>query len=415
LRAPPFASGHTRVTERRLNEAWLLADNVRSPPPPVYVRCAVLGDIVLDNGGGPPYYAAGHLLMDRESNMPVRAARIIAAWLFIAVVYSNGSARADPRVLIVSIDGLRPDVALRADMPNLRRLMNDGSFTFLATTTPAAVTLPSHTSMLTGVTIERHGISGNDDEAASNEKLLVPTIFDLAKAAGVSSGMASGKSKFSLYDPPIDHFWQPEPRAATKVKAGKVISYSAGTVVSDEETADHAVQIITQFRPRLMFVHFGRNDSIGHGIGWGTAAQVDGLAKTDQDLGRVLDALRSAGVFDQTDVILSADHGGAGRAHGATVEGSKYIPWIIAGPGVRKNVDLTVYRDWPVRTYDTFATACKILGLQYPADIDGRPVDPAFESFKSSELLGPTTRRSGTVKGGSSPPSTKPSAGSPLR
>jgi arylsulfatase A-like enzyme len=281
--------------------------------------------------------------------------------------------------------------------------MRDGSFTFLATTTPAAVTLPSHTSMLTGVTIERHGISGNDDEAAANEKLLVPTIFDYAKAAGISTGMASGKSKFSLYDPPIDVSWHPESRMATKVKAGKTISYSAGTVVPDDQTADHAVQIIAQHKPRLMFVHFGWNDSIGHGIGWGSAAQVEGLAKTDQDLGRVFDALRSAGVFDQTDIILSADHGGAGRVHGATVEGSKYIPWLIAGPGIRKGVDLTYYRDWPVRTYDTFATACKILGIKYPADIDGRPVDPAFESFKTAELLSATTRHGATNRAATRP------------
>ncbi len=324
--------------------------------------------------------------------------RTAIAWLFLFAVVFAAPARAEPRVLIISIDGLRPDVALRADMPNLRRLMNDGAFTFLATTTPAAVTLPSHTSMLTGVTIERHGISGNDDEAASNEKLLVPTIFDYAKAAGVSTGMASGKSKFSLYDPPIDHFWQPEPKVGTKVKAGKTISYSAGKVVPDEETADHAVQIITQFKPRLMFVHFGRNDSIGHGIGWGTPEQVEGLARTDQDLGRVFDALKLAGVFDQTDIILSADHGGSGRVHGATVDGSSHIPWVIAGPGIRRNVDLTYYRDWPVRTYDTFATACKILGLQHPADIDGRPVEPAFDSFKKAELLGPSTLPSSVAK-----------------
>ena len=57
----------------------------------------------------------------------------------------------DRKVLLFSIDGLRPDVALRADAPSVRGLMREGAFTFWAQTTALSVTLPSHTSMLTGV------------------------------------------------------------------------------------------------------------------------------------------------------------------------------------------------------------------------------------------------------------------------
>src|SRR5262252_2056340 len=54
------------------------------------------------------------------------------------------------RVLIISIDGLRPDLLLRAAMPRVRGLCSDGSYTFWAETTPEAYTLPCHISMLTG-------------------------------------------------------------------------------------------------------------------------------------------------------------------------------------------------------------------------------------------------------------------------
>ena len=313
---------------------------------------------------------------------------------------------AEPRVMIVSIDGCRPDVALRADMPYFRWLMDHGSFSFLATTTPAAITLPSHMSMMTGVTIERHGVSGNDDEAAEDQKIKVKTIFDYAKEAGVSTGMASGKSKFSAFDGPIDHSWHPAGKPATrKSTTGTTISYTAGTVVNDDVTADHAVKIIEDYAPRLMFVHFGYNDSIGHGVGWGSKRQVAGLAKTDAALGRVIESLKARGVLDETVIILSADHGGAGKAHGAKVEGSKYIPWIVCGPGFRKDLDLSQYRNWPVQTYDTFATACEVLGLKYPSDIDGRPVTPAFEDV---ELLTSTTRPAGTPSGSTTTPATQP-------
>ncbi len=55
-------------------------------------------------------------------------------------------------------------MALRAEMPNLRGLMKRGAFTFWAETTDVAVTLPSHTSMLTGVTPEKHGIHWNSED-----------------------------------------------------------------------------------------------------------------------------------------------------------------------------------------------------------------------------------------------------------
>src|SRR5258708_26304566 len=70
---------------------------------------------------------------------------------------------APARVLIVSIDGCRPDMLLRANTPNVHQLMKEGAFSFWARTTPLAITLPSHTSMLTGVIPRNHGVEWNKD------------------------------------------------------------------------------------------------------------------------------------------------------------------------------------------------------------------------------------------------------------
>src|SRR5512140_2744659 len=98
------------------------------------------------------------------------------------------------RVLIVSIDGLRPDIALRANMPTLRRLLSEGSFTFFAETTDLAVTLPSHVSMLTGNPPEVHGVTWHDDREPRRPE--VPTLFEVAHRAGYTTAMVSGKAKF---------------------------------------------------------------------------------------------------------------------------------------------------------------------------------------------------------------------------
>lgn len=280
-------------------------------------------------------------------------------------------------VLIVSIDGLRPDVALRADMPNLRALMRRGAYTFWAYTTPAAVTLPSHTSMLTGVTIERHTITWNDERAVGKPVYpAVPTIFEVAHENGLTTGFAAGKTKFHVFDKPgaLDWKWIADQK-----------------VVTDPKVADHAAEIIRDHRPDVMFVHLPAVDTAGHSKGWGSPDQVAAVELADRSLGRVLKAVDDAGLTADTDVIVSSDHGGSGIAHGPDDDRSAHIPWIVAGPGVRKNYDLTLDRGLKVYTYDTFATALALAGVKPPDGIDGKVVveiRPLPE--KGSELMGDT-------------------------
>ena len=85
-------------------------------------------------------------------------------------------------VLILSVDGLRPDLVLRANTPTLHSLLTRGSFTMWARTTDVAVTLPSHMSMLTGVPPEKHRVDWNDDQPGRYPAW--PTLFELARQAG---------------------------------------------------------------------------------------------------------------------------------------------------------------------------------------------------------------------------------------
>ncbi|HJS58548.1 MAG TPA: alkaline phosphatase family protein, partial [Vicinamibacteria bacterium] len=69
-------------------------------------------------------------------------------------------------VLLVSIDGLRPDYVLEADryglkVPNLRRLLAEGAHASAMIGVLPSVTYPSHTTMVTGVSPARHGIFAN--------------------------------------------------------------------------------------------------------------------------------------------------------------------------------------------------------------------------------------------------------------
>lgn len=287
----------------------------------------------------------------------------------LAILISPPSAQATPHrpipalshVVILSVDGLRGDIALRASAPTLRALLARGSFTMWARTTDVAVTLPSHMSMLTGVPPEKHRVDWNDDQPGRYPAW--PTLFELARQAGYSTAMAAGKSKFHAFQEPGALDWSYVPSAS---------------VATDASVADTAVATIALHRPGVLFVHLPGVDSAGHRYGWGSQEQLDAITVADASIGRVLDALREEHLMDSTLVIVSADHGGAGRSHGGVDPRSRFIPWIAAGPGVCANLDLTINANLSVRTEDTFATAAYVLGITPPKRVDGKPVMEIF-------------------------------------
>jgi predicted AlkP superfamily pyrophosphatase or phosphodiesterase len=275
------------------------------------------------------------------------------------------------RVMIISIDGLRPDLLLLAEMPRVRGLCKSGSFSFWAETTPEAYTLPCHLSMLTGTSAETHGVTWNKyiEGAYSN----VPTLFEVAKQAGFSTAMVTGKMKFiALLKPDtVDHFYLPPDEP-----------------VSDREVAERAESILHRHLPQVMFIHLPGVDTFGHEHGWGSPEQLAAVARADEAVGLVLDALADLALTDSTLVILTADHGGAGTGHDANDPCSHFIPWIASGPGLRRDFDLTRARKKTIRIEDTFATACILLGIDPGEYIVGKPVLEILEADDPKEQTG---------------------------
>jgi hypothetical protein len=326
--------------------------------------------------------AASSALAAFGPNFHGAAMRIRYALTFLLLVTSSAFAQFTPvqrptrpipaveHVIIISIDGLRPDRALLANMPTMRAMLRDGTYTFWAKTTAVSITLPSHTSMLTGVVPWKHGIVWNEDLPFSHAVYpKVPTVMGMATKAGYVTAMIAGKSKFATLNPPgsITHTFIPP-----EVNSG----------VSGKVVAEEAVKILEAFKPALTMIHFPDVDSTGHKFGWGSREQFEAIENTDTYLAEVYAALDRTGMRASTVVILSADHGGAGLTHGAEDPRSRHIPWIIAGPGVRKFIDLTQDAALEVRTEDTCATACYLLGLAQQPYFDGKPVYSAFTAAK---------------------------------
>ena len=261
-------------------------------------------------------------------------------------------------VVVISIDGLRPDAIAKYDARTMERLMREGSYTLDAKTILPSTTLPSHTSMLTGVEPGTHGITWDHNETDTHGTVSVPTIFAEAHQQGLKTAAFFSKGKFEHLEVPnsLDH--ADAPTGDEKWPA--------------EKTVANVREYLSTEKPNLMFVHFGEPDYAGHKFSWMSWFYGRAVRRADQAVGEVLAAADLAFGKGQYTLILTADHGGHGWSHGSSDARDVTIPWIAWGEGVRPGVVL----EKEVRTMDTAATALWLLNV--PAQGIGLPVQTAF-------------------------------------
>ena len=257
------------------------------------------------------------------------------------------------RVIILSIDGLRPDAIALAPMPNLMSLMQISAYSLSAQTIFPSSTLPSHSSMLTGLCPSKHGVNWND-YIPENGIAQGTDLFDLAHSAGMRTVMYVGKEKLQ------------QVTDASSVDTFVYIN-DRDTVIMERLLANFPQDF------NVLFIHFPASDWMGHEYGWLSPEQLSVLFRADEAIGKLLAYLDSTGLRGETLFIVTADHGGHNTTHGSSQPEDMTIPWIASGPGIRAGQLVT-----RVHTMDTAATAAHALGLPLPPEWDGVPVYEAF-------------------------------------
>jgi len=264
-------------------------------------------------------------------------------------------------VVVVSIDGLRPDAIAAYGAATLQRLMREGSYTLQASTIHPSKTLPSHTSMLTGQPPERHGVLWNNVATAKADSVDLPNIFSVARAHGYSTAAFFSKAKF-----------QPLQLAGTldysQAPGGLYGRWSSERTVSD------VARYLDRARPNVLFVHLTDPDAAGHRAGWMTPEYGRAVLAADRALARLISLADDAYGRGNFSVIVTADHGGHGTNHGSDDPRDVTIPWIAWGKGVKPGA----LPQTTVRTMDTAATVLWLLAVTEPADWAGQPVLDAY-------------------------------------
>ena len=309
--------------------------------------------------------AMGTALLRRALRLAIAAAGI-AAVCGSAVVGAEGERDTRrKKVLIVGIDGLRPDALLAARAPNLSGLRAEGVFCAAARTGDATVSGPGWSSLLTGVWRDKHGVDDNKFEGSRLD--AYPCFFKRVKEKRPGVVTASFVS------------WEMLEKRIIESSGADIRHYKDHREVGDGPAAEAAAECLAKRDPDLVFVYFARVDSVGHAHGFHPSVPeyLAEIERTDALIGTVLRAVRGRSSYAKEDwlVLVSTDHGGTlDGKHGKDVPEHRTIFLLAAGDSVARG-------EWTATAnqVDVPVTAMAHLGIEPDPSwgMDGRPFGSA--------------------------------------
>jgi hypothetical protein len=265
-----------------------------------------------------------------------------------------------PLVVLISIDGLKPEAILQADahhlrLPNLRAMVHDGTYAEGVTGVLPTLTYPSHTTILTGVAPARHGIFANTtfDPLNKNqggwywyvEDIRVPTLWDAAHAAGIRTANVYWPVSVSAQiDDNLAQLWRagtPDdlklqralstPGLITELEIAANVPGAPSTpamdaapghypgsedetVADDEIRSRYAIQLLHSHHPRFITIYFTGLDTQQHKTGPFSPEADAVLERIDTLIGNVRSAAESE-LPGKAYVCVISDHGFAPVQH----------------------------------------------------------------------------------------------------
>ena len=287
-------------------------------------------------------------------------------------------------VVLVTLDTTRADRIGAYGYEEINTPAFDGlaatGVTFLRAYSPTPLTLPAHTSLMTGTYPPYHGVRDNGAFVASNELV---TLAEQFQQAGYRTGAFIGAfvldGRFGLeqgFDSYFDEFEVPRsrmiPLASIQRTASEVVDAAIEWAEQDSSAPFfmwvHMYDAHTPYEPPAEFEErYPERPYIGE------------IAYADSQLGRLVSWLDVNGLRDDTFVVVSADHGESLGEHGEIEHGLFLYEAAIRVPLV-VSVPFSAYhgirRPEPVSLVDVMPTILGLTGLPIPAAVQSENLVP---------------------------------------
>lgn len=251
------------------------------------------------------------------------------------------------KTLLILVDGMRPDSL--TEVPQVQKMMREGTYTMKARTVMPSVTLPCHMSLFHSVDPGRHGTTTNT---------YMPQVRPIDGLCEVLS--KSHKTCAFFFDwHELRDLTRPGSLSYAFFCRGKDFGYDE----SQRQCTDAAIDFLAKNRPDFAFLYMGYPDEAGHSHGWMGEEYMEAVRASWASIERVLSALD-----DEYTVLVTADHGGHDRTHGTEMPEDMTTPLLIKGPGIAAGKEF----DGPVSIKDIAPTIVKLLGVEPDAEWEGK-------------------------------------------
>ncbi len=326
------------------------------------------------------------MLSSRSLVAPVTAAFLL--WISAAFA----APVAAPNVVVITIDTLRADHLgcygyHQIRTPNIDALAADGA-RFERAYSAVPVTLPSHTVMFTGT---YPMLSGMHDFAANKLGPGQPTLASVLKEHGYTTGAVIGSavldSRFGLnrgFDFYYDHFdfnRLQESNLEEMERPGNLV-----TDVTLDWLSKNAQKKFFLWM-HLYDPHYPYRPPAPYASEYKDRPYDGEIAFADSQVGRLIRFLKSRGLYANTMIVLSGDHGESLGEHGEKTHGffiynaTLHVPFIIHLPG--KALHETVAN--PVSLADLMPTVLQVLKLDIPTQVQGRSLVNLMKTKKADD------------------------------
>ncbi|MCD7901008.1 MAG: alkaline phosphatase [Bacteroides sp.] len=271
-------------------------------------------------------------------------------------------------VILIGLDGWGAYSFDKAEMPVTKQLMQEGSYTLKKRSVLPSSSAVNWASMFMGAGPEVHGYTewgSKTPELPSrvvNKHGIFPTIFQLYRDANPNAEIGC------VYE------WDGIKYLTDTLS----LNYHALTPdYKNNPTVlcEMAVQYIREKKPNLFAVIFDNPDHIGHQDGHDTPAYYNKLKELDKYIGQIANAVKKAGMLEETIFIITADHGGIDKGHGGKTMMEMETPFIISGKNIKKGY---CFDNISMMQYDCASVLATIFGLQQPQVWTGRSM-PVFK------------------------------------
>ncbi len=253
------------------------------------------------------------------------------------------------KVILVLVDGMRPDGLLQCGHPFANELIALSSHALDAQTVFPSVTLPCHMSLMHSVDPQRHGILTN---TYVPQVRPIAGIFEKIKDAGGESAMFYG--------------WEPLRDIATPGSLKYATYIQAYTDESvDTLLTDAAYDLLSRKKPDFAFLYMVETDEKGgHDNGWMSEEYLKRISIAIDNVKRMVEAFG-----EEYTIIVMADHGGHDRTHGTELPEDMTIPLFFRGPDFAPGVI-----GEEISLLEIAPTIAKLLGIAPDRDWEGHSI-----------------------------------------